>query len=164
MRKPKHLTQQQTNELLSYVQQVKRLLLLGDAQILLTMDPADVDEETNGVWASINWTDQKDIGLLSVCTGWAKLPDAVKTECIVHEMIHLLLRDVDDKVNHLQADADMGTRASARWRVTYNEHMERAVHKLTMLLMPTVPAWPGDNPDAYVRRSDVFVQRTDEEG
>ena len=140
---------------------MKDRLLLRDVQVVLLKQAADDNEDGDGVWACINWSDTKRVGLLQVCTEWEKLRPDVKTECIVHELIHLLLRDVDDMVTRLQVDSDMGARALARWKNWYDREMEMATHQLTRLLMMTVPEWPGEKLDNPTRA--VYVQRQDED-
>ena len=155
-RKPPHLTQAETDRLLCYVPELMMAMKLSDQQVMLVFEQADDAEDRESVWASMNWSDHKRVGNLRVCSKWEALPDDVKTECIVHELLHLLLRDVDLTIEDLPVHY-MPVTVHTSWHDRYIRDTENAVHHLTRLLMPTVPQWPGhqEHPD-YER---CYLQR-----
>lgn len=157
--KPKHLTQAETNRLLSYVSEVKSLMSLNDTQVMLMLttphENGDADSEED-VWASMAWNEMKRLGQLRVCKQWSTLNERIKTDCVVHELLHLLLRDVDDMLDH--AVGLMGLREGGLWRQVYNRQSEMAVNQLTKLLVRHVPQWPGSPDFTFPYDDDVYVE------
>lgn len=131
MAKLPHLSKKDTEDILRFLTLARSYLRLDQWDVILMKEPPEEDDVVMEVTPQANhFTTQ-----LRVCKDWAKQPDSSKRDTIIHELLHLLHRDISDVFD----DATYGNTAvsvdacgliNQRWTLAE----ERVVSHLSKLL------------------------------
>ena len=153
MPKPDHLSQKETDEIMRAFTIVRDHMRLTQWDLIIMGDPCEDDTIMAVTPCENHYTAQ-----IQVCKDWSDVPDLSKIDTIVHELIHLMHRDLSDLID----DMTYGDSASSRDNTnncqgSYRRIMERMVSHLTRLIADGLEMeWPP--PSRTVVGKGIYTQ------
>lgn len=154
MPKPEHLSQKDTDDILRFITLARSHLRLDQWDIILMLEPPDDDDAIMDVTPTENHYSTQ----IRVSKEWPDLPDAVKKDTVVHELIHLLHRDLNDLINDMTyGDSSSSQDNTNACQGAYMRIVERMVSQLTRTIADGwEQEWPA--PSKTVVGKGIYIQ------
>ena len=145
-------------KVMCYVGELLVRMNLTEWTVLLSDTPTKGDGDEPPPVAEIHMPSERYCATLQLTLRWPTLSDSAKRETLVHEMIHLMTRDMNDRAFMWMTVLDRMSSPSnlsiGHGMSDYSTAEERFVDRMANLLAPFLPQYPGTLTDVVpnVRR------------
>lgn len=148
----KHLSEEETNDIMRYVSFLVQHLNLQEWTVLVSHRPTAPEDGEPPDVAVIHSHDLRYCAVIQVCPSWTRRSPEVKRETLLHEMLHLMTKELRIAERRWTMAMEEPFRGMAFIDISNNE--ERLVDRLASSLAPHLPQYPGPltDPMPTVRR------------
>ena len=145
-----------TEEILKYLRYLLVALHCTQWSVMLAEEcvPHEATAEEMGTYAIVHTSSDVNTAVLQVCDAWETISDVQRRQTLVHEVLHLVVKDLDRRANfwaHTLADDSIRTSVL----MDIGNSVERTTEALALILAPHLMQYGdgiGSYPEATARR------------